>query len=82
MEFYTAASVNRYNHIGRHIDETLEKNAVGILFAREGHRVQFPKDVDVFNIYPPALDDLNRWLREYSQMGPKNPPKGATEQPS
>jgi hypothetical protein len=31
---------------------------------RENHQVQFPPDVQVFYIAPPALDEIRRWLRE------------------
>lgn len=64
--FYLESSRRRYEHISRRIDETLKEGEIGLLFVREGHRVQFPKDVEVFNIYPPVLDEINRWLRNYS----------------
>ena len=31
---------------------------------RENHQVQFPPDVQVFYVAPPALDEIRRWLRE------------------
>jgi hypothetical protein len=31
----------------------------------EGHKVQFPSDIQVFYVSPPALDDLKRWMRDY-----------------
>ena len=34
---------------------------------RENHQVQFPADIQVFYISPPALDDIKRWLREREQ---------------
>ena len=61
---YREAAGKRYEHIGKHIDETLKKGEVALLFIREGHSVQFPKDVDVFVVAPPALDDIHRWLRD------------------
>lgn len=63
-EFYRETSRQRYEHIARQIDETLEANEVGVLFIREGHMVQFPKDIEVFMVAPPALDAIHRWLRE------------------
>ena len=63
-EFYVEASKKRYEHIGKRIDETLKVDEVAILFIREGHRVQFPKDVEVFSVAPPALDEIHRWLRD------------------
>ena len=63
-EFYTEASKNRNEHIARQIDETLKADEVRILFMREGHQVQFPSNIQVFYIAPPALDEIERWLRD------------------
>lgn len=60
-EFYFQALKKRYEHISRVIDQTLKANAAGLLFIREGHLVQFPKDVEVFFVAPPALDEIRRW---------------------
>lgn len=63
-ESYTEASKNRNEHIARQIDETLKADEIGVLFMREGHQVQFPSDIQVFYVAPPALDEINRWLRD------------------
>jgi hypothetical protein len=68
-KFYLDAVRKRYEHIARRIDETLKANEVAILFIREGHMVQFPQDIEVFSVAPPALDEVNRWLRESSSKG-------------
>ncbi len=65
-EFYVEASRKRYEHIARRIDEALKANEVGMLFIREGHRVQFPQDIEVFSVAPPALDEIRRWQRDRS----------------
>ncbi len=65
-EFYVEASRKRYEHIARRIDEALKANEVGMLFIREGHRVQFPQDIEVFSVAPPALDEIHRWQRDRS----------------
>ena len=52
----------RFDYIGQRIFETLQENEVGVLFISEGHRVQFPIDVQVFFVAPPALDALRRWI--------------------
>lgn len=56
---------NRYDHIARRIDETLGKNQIGLLIISERHQVQFPSDIEVFYVSPPALDELRRWLQTY-----------------
>jgi len=63
-ESYIEASRKRYEHISKRIDETLKANEIGILFIREGNLVQFPEDVEVFSVSPPALDEIHRWLRD------------------
>ena len=63
-EFYTEANKRRNEHIAKQIDETLKANEIGILFMREGHQVQFPSDIQVFYVAPPALDEIKRWLRD------------------
>ena len=62
-EYYTQASEKRNEHIARQIDETLKTNEVGILFMREGYQIQFPSDIKVFYVAPPALDEIKRWFR-------------------
>jgi len=63
-ELYVEATHKRYEHIAKRINETLKPNEVGILFIREGHLVQFPSDIEVFSVSPPALDDIHRWQRD------------------
>lgn len=62
LEAYLEADRKRSEHIAKRIDEGLEEGEIGILFIREGYRVQFPSDVEVFSIYPPSLNEVHRWL--------------------
>jgi len=64
LEFYTNASKKRYEYMTKKINETLEGNEAGLLFIREGHRLQFPTNIEVFSVFPPALDEIHRWLRD------------------
>ena len=63
-EFYIEASSKRCEHISKKIDETLKADEIALLFIREGHRIQFPQDIEVFSVAPPALDEIHRWLRD------------------
>lgn len=63
-ESYVEVSKKRNEFIAKHIDETLKADEAGILFMREGHQVQFPADIEVFYVSPPALDEINRWFRD------------------
>lgn len=66
-ENYMTAQQKRYEHISQVINETLKESGPGLLVAREGHRIQFPSDVEVFLVAPPALDELRRWQREHQE---------------
>jgi len=61
---YEKAAKERKKYIAARIDKTLGDGEAGILFIREGHQVQFSSNIQVFYIAPPALDELQRWLRE------------------
>jgi hypothetical protein len=63
-EFYVEAVKKRYEFMAKRISETLKDNEAGLLFIREGHRLQFPSDIEVFSVFPPALDEIHRWIRD------------------
>lgn len=68
-EFYLEAYRKRYEHIAQSIEKTLQAGEVGILFIREGHRVQFPQDMEVFSVLPPAYNEIQRWHRDRPAHG-------------
>lgn len=68
-ESYIEAARKRYQHISQRIDKTLKADEIAVLFIREGSMIQFPKDIEVFSVAPPALDEIHRWLR--SRPSPK-----------
>ena len=61
---YIEVGKKRNESIAKKIDETLKEDEIGIVLMRENHQVQFPSDIQVFYVSPPALDDIKRWLRE------------------
>ena len=63
-EFYSKVGKKRNEYIAGKIDETLKTDEIGILLMRENHQVQFPPDIQVFYVAPPALDEIKRWFRE------------------
>ena len=65
-EWFDAANRRRYEHIAQNIDETLEPDTTGLLLINERHQVQFPADIEVFYIAPPALDEYRRWLQNWA----------------
>jgi hypothetical protein len=68
---YMEAGKKRNEYIARKIDETLQENEIGLLLMRENHQVQFPPDIQVFYVAPPALDEIKRWLREHESRSDK-----------
>ncbi len=66
QEWHAEANRRRYEHIARRISETLEEDGVGLLLISERHQVQFPTDVEVFYVSPPALDEFRRWLQHWA----------------
>jgi hypothetical protein len=67
-EFYVEAAKKRNEFIAKKISETLKEDEAGLLFIREEHSVQFPSDIEVFSIFPPALDEIHRWYRDQAKL--------------
>ncbi len=80
-ESYFQAVKKRYEHIKQVIDQTLKASEVGMLLIREGHQVQFPTDVEVFLVAPPALDEIRRWQRNRAAATKEATPKDKEEPP-
>jgi len=83
LESYLEAGKRRNESIARRISDTLKDDEAGLLFIREGHLVQFPTDIEVFSIFPPALDEIHRWHRDQARFGGEKAvgePTGKTEE--
>jgi len=63
-ESYVEVNKKRNEYITGKIDETLGADEIGVFLMRENHQIQFPKDIQVFYVSPPALDEIKRWLRD------------------
>jgi hypothetical protein len=68
-EFYVKAAKKRNEFIARKISETLKDDEAGLLFIGEEHSLEFPSDIEVFTIFPPALDEIHRWYRDRAAAG-------------
>ncbi len=79
-QFYNEATQKRNEHILKRLNEALKENEIGLLIMAEGHHLQFPTDISVFYIAPPALDEIKRWLRDYEAKA-KESPTGEAEPP-
>ena len=69
VEGYRRTAQSRNEQVRERIDATLAEGETGALFISEDHGVQFPADVQVFYVAPPALDALKRWLGERMRAG-------------
>ncbi|MGD2065007.1 MAG: hypothetical protein PVI95_00965 [Dehalococcoidia bacterium] len=78
-ESYAEATKRRNELMATKISETLKDDEAGILFIREGHSVQFPADIEVFSIFPPALDEIHRWYRDQARLEMEKPAKESKE---
>lgn len=67
-EFYVESARKRNEFMAKKISETLKDGEAGLLFIREEHSVQFPNDIEVFSIFPPALDEIHRWYRDQASL--------------
>jgi hypothetical protein len=70
-ESYVETGKKRNEQLARKINETLKENEIGVLIMRENHQVQFPADIQVFYISPPALDEIKRFIREQENKAKK-----------
>ncbi len=69
LEFYNDVAERRWKEIAERIDDTLKKGEAALLVMTEENRLQvqsfLTSDIQVFLIYPPALNDIQRWFRDY-----------------
>lgn len=78
---FIAATKARYEAIVKRITDTLKEGEAGVLFIREEHTAQFPDELEIFSVMPPALDDIHRWLREQAAKPAEAAGKGKPEKP-
>jgi hypothetical protein len=77
--FYIEAAKKRNELIVKKINDTLKDNEAGLLFIREEHSLQFPSGIEVFSIYPPALDEIHRWQRDQAVAATEKRAEGKGE---
>ena len=67
QEWFTDANRRRYEFIAAAIDAGIGDDETGLLIINERHQVQFPADIEVIYIAPPALDEFRRWLQNWTE---------------
>ena len=80
-EWFNEANKSRYEHMANCIDTTLGENELGLLMVSERHQIQFPEDIEVFYVSPPALDEFRRWLQNWVARQQAPPEQGPDEGP-
>ena len=68
QEWFTEATRRRYEFIAEAINSTLSEDETGLLLINERHQVQFPSDLEVIYVAPPALDEFRRWLQNWTEQ--------------
>ena len=68
---YTDANNRRNAFIAQKIDSLVKGDESCVLIMAEGHHVQFPANMQVFYVAPPALDEIKRWMREQEEKRAK-----------
>ncbi|HEX5415484.1 MAG TPA: hypothetical protein VFZ25_07450 [Chloroflexota bacterium] len=67
MTGYRDALKRRTDLMIQNIEQTLQPGESGVLLLPENHGLQFPREIQVFYIAPPALDEIHRWERDQSE---------------
>jgi len=65
FDYYTELLNSRFHYIIDVIEKNLTGDEAGLLILREEDRLrlQFPDDIEVFFVTPPAYDDILKWIR-------------------
>lgn len=67
MQIYERAIQKRREHIPQQISNTLAESETGILIMREAERmkIQFPGEINVILVMPPAYNEIEIWQKEH-----------------
>ena len=61
-ENYSSIAIKREEYITDKINELKESEAALFIISSGGHK--FAEDIEMFNIIPPTLDKMNRWIQD------------------
>ncbi|MBM02060.1 MAG: hypothetical protein CL762_05025 [Chloroflexi bacterium] len=59
---YSSIAIKREEYITDKINELKESEAALFIISSGGHK--FTEDIEMFNIIPPTLDKMNRWIQD------------------
>jgi hypothetical protein len=63
-EAYNRVVEKRNKYVVNKVIETLQNGEAGLIFVLENNQFQFPSDIEIFYIAPPALDEIHRYLSD------------------
>ena len=64
---YVQNTKERFAYMSQKINQSLMPNQAAVLFLREYEQLHLDGDIEVFSVAPPALNDINRWLRDQAE---------------
>ena len=69
-EFNQQISSEQWEEFWKVIDEIDKlQNGEAALFLISSGSHKFPEDIEIFNVIPPSLDKMNRWITENQNTG-------------
>lgn len=60
----------RDEYISKRLDKDLQRGEIAVLFIRQNNFLEFPSDMEVFRILPPALQELRSSLEKLQNSTP------------
>ncbi len=67
QDSYEKASEARIAHMAKSLSEIIEEGEAALLIISSTRGLDIPDDIEQFNIMPPELDALSRWIQETAQ---------------
>lgn len=66
LEFFNDTAMKRFQFITEVIDKNLASGEAGLLILKDEDRrkINFPEDIEIFLVTPPAYDDILRFIRD------------------
>ncbi len=68
QEGYTEAAEARLKHLSETLDAKVGPGEAAVVIISSLRDIETPSDVEIFNIMPPEMDQLNRWIEEQVKM--------------
>lgn len=66
FDYYREVAERRFENIKKIIEEEIKEGEAALLIMddRERAHIEFPEDLEVFLVVPPAYDDIIKWIRK------------------